>query len=102
MNRRIKKSTWNGWHKPPPESPIDEFRKLIGKYEVICRKETDDNKFFAEIRHYKHEGRYSFYFCDISNIENVRNFFSETISGAKARGNLYLLNLGFYVKNILS
>lgn len=102
MKRKINKSIWKDWQKPKPGDPVDEFLRFCGKYHVVCRKETDDNKFFAEIRHYKVDNRYSFYFCDVDNIKNVRNFFSETISGAKARGNIYLLNLGFYVKNILS
>jgi hypothetical protein len=102
MKRTINKSIWKDWQKPKLGDPVDEFLRFYGKYHVVCRKETDDNKFFAEIRHYKDDNKYSFYFCDVDDIKNVRNFFSETISGAKARGNLYLLNLGFYVKNILS
>lgn len=102
MKRKSSQSIWKSWFKPKPGDPIDEFLRFQGKYDVICKKETDDNKFFAEIRYYKSDKKYSFYFCDMCDVENVRSFFSETLSGAKVRGNLYLIDLGFYIKNILS
>lgn len=102
MKEKMKMLVWTNWYKPKPGSPIGEFLQFQGKYEVLERKEANDKTFIAEIRYYKNDNRYSFYFCDMYNVENARNFFSETVSGAKARGNLYLLELGFSVKNILS
>ena len=102
MRKKMNKSVWTNWYKPKPGSPIDEFLRFQGKYDVLQRKETEDKTFMAEIRYYKNDDKYSFYFCDICNVDNVRSFYSKTVSGAKAKGNIYLLELGFYVKNILS